>query len=190
MINSWNIYCIFPRCLYGMHTQLLHFIELFATSCTVAYQAPLSMGFPRQEYWSQLPFLLSGDLPDPGIEAESPESVGRFFTTESPGKIVYTVYTNQNLFSSQLYMLCGVSLLWFSPLPTLSFSCFPNPFSIPLKPARHLVSMYLLQRLLLGWFWVTLLCSQFPSLTAPEIYFFEVLGGSDSVLRHWKRITK
>ena len=94
-----------------MHAQLLHFIELFATSCTVAYQAPLSMEFPSQEYWSQLPFLLLGDLPDPGIEPESPELVGRFFTTESPGKIVYTVYINQNLFSSQLYMLCGMSLL-------------------------------------------------------------------------------
>ena len=39
---------------------------------TVAYQAPLSMGFPRQEYWSGLPFPAPGDLPDPGIEPGSP----------------------------------------------------------------------------------------------------------------------
>ena len=39
---------------------------------TVARQAPLSMGFSRQEYWSGLPFPLSGDLLDPGIEPESP----------------------------------------------------------------------------------------------------------------------
>ena len=43
-----------------------------ATSWTVACQAPLSMGFPRQEYWSGLPFPSPGDLPDPAIEPGSP----------------------------------------------------------------------------------------------------------------------
>ena len=43
-----------------------------ATPWTVALQAPLSMGFSRQEYWSGLPFPSPGDLPNPGIEAESP----------------------------------------------------------------------------------------------------------------------
>ena len=43
-----------------------------ATLWTVAYQAPLSMGFSRQEYWSGLPFPSLGDLPDPGIEPGSP----------------------------------------------------------------------------------------------------------------------
>ena len=55
-----------------------------ATPCTVACQAPLSMGFPRQEYWSGLPFLLPGDLPNPGTELLSllsPASAGEFFTT-------------------------------------------------------------------------------------------------------------
>ena len=49
-------------------------------------QTPLSMGFPRQEYWSGLPFLSLGDLPVPGIEPASPALAGRFFTTEPPGK--------------------------------------------------------------------------------------------------------
>ena len=44
----------------------------FVTPWTVAPQSPLSMGFPRQEYWSGLPFPSQGDLPDPGIEPESP----------------------------------------------------------------------------------------------------------------------
>ena len=44
------------------------------TPWTVAYQAPLSMGFTRQEYWSGLPFPPPGDLPDPRIESTSPES--------------------------------------------------------------------------------------------------------------------
>ena len=42
------------------------------TAWTVAHQAPLSMGFSRQEYWSGLPFPSPGDLPDPGIEPGSP----------------------------------------------------------------------------------------------------------------------
>ena len=47
-----------------------------------ASQAPLSMGFPRQEHWSKLPFLSPVDLPDPGIKAKSPILAGGFFTTE------------------------------------------------------------------------------------------------------------
>ena len=49
-------------------------------------QAPLFMSFPRQEYWSGLPFPSPGALPDPGIEPASPALAGRFFTTELPGK--------------------------------------------------------------------------------------------------------
>ena len=47
-------------------------VQLFATPRTVAYQAPLSRGFSRQEYWSGLPFPSAGDLPNPGIEPGSP----------------------------------------------------------------------------------------------------------------------
>ena len=50
----------------------------FVTPWTVAYQAPLSMGFPRQEYWSWLPFPSPGDLPDPGIEPTSALAGGFF----------------------------------------------------------------------------------------------------------------
>ena len=47
-------------------------VQLFANLWTVAFQAPLSMGFSRQEYWSGLPFPSPGDLPDPGIKPGSP----------------------------------------------------------------------------------------------------------------------
>ena len=57
-----------------------------ATPWTVACQAPLSMGFSRQEYWSGLPFPTSGPLPDPGIEPASPAFAGAFFTAEPPEK--------------------------------------------------------------------------------------------------------
>ena len=52
--------------------KLLSRIRLFATPWTVAYQAPPSMGFSRQEYWSGLPFPSPGDVPDPRFEPESP----------------------------------------------------------------------------------------------------------------------
>ena len=48
----------------------------FVTPWTVAHQAPLSMGFPRQEYWSELPFPSPGDLPDTGIEPTSHAMAG------------------------------------------------------------------------------------------------------------------
>ena len=57
-----------------------------ATPWMVAYQAPLSMEFSRQEYRSELPCPPPGDLPHPGIKSVSPELAGRFFTAESPGK--------------------------------------------------------------------------------------------------------
>ena len=58
----------------------------FATPWTVAHQVPLSMGFPRQGYWSGLPFPSQEDLPGPGIEPVSPALADVFFTTETPGK--------------------------------------------------------------------------------------------------------
>ena len=61
-------------------------VQLFATLRTVAHQAPLSMGFSRQEYWSGLPCPPPGDLPDPGIETvslPSPALAGRLFTTST-----------------------------------------------------------------------------------------------------------
>ena len=51
---------------------LLSHVQLFVTPWTIAHHVPLSMGFSRQEYWSGLPFLSPGDLPDPGIEPGSP----------------------------------------------------------------------------------------------------------------------
>ena len=59
--------------------------QLFASPWTVARQSPLLIGFPRQEYWSGLPFPSPGDLPDPGIKPVF-FIAGGFFTTEPPGK--------------------------------------------------------------------------------------------------------
>ena len=67
--------------------KLLSQVWLFATPWTVAYQAPLSMGFSRQEYWSGLPFPSPGDLPDSGIEPRSPALQADALPSEPPGKL-------------------------------------------------------------------------------------------------------
>ena len=65
-----------------MKVKSLSRVRLFVTPWTVAYQAPPSMGFSRQEYWSGLPFPSPGDLTDPGIEPRSPEFQADVLTSE------------------------------------------------------------------------------------------------------------
>jgi len=69
----------------------LSFVQLFETPRTVAYQAPPSMGFSRQEYWSGLPFPSPGDLPDPGIELRSPALQADSLTSENQGSPICKV---------------------------------------------------------------------------------------------------
>ena len=78
--------------------------DSFATPWTVAGQAPLSMGFPRQGYWNGLPFPSAGDLPNAETEPvpfASPALSGRVFTTEQPRKsslkIIIAVDTGTSL---------------------------------------------------------------------------------------------
>ena len=66
--------------------------RLFATPWTVAHQAPLSMGFSRQVYWSGLPFPSPGDLASPGIKPRSPALQADTLTSEPPGKYMETLY--------------------------------------------------------------------------------------------------
>ena len=71
-------------------------VRLSATPWTVAFQAPLSMEFSKQEYWSGLPFPFPENLPDPGIEPRSPAFQADAFPSEPPGKLCrrrnYIVY--------------------------------------------------------------------------------------------------
>ena len=64
----------------------LRHVQLSAIPWTVAYQASLSVGFSRQEYWSGLPFPSPGDLPDPGIKPRSPTLQANTLPSEPPGK--------------------------------------------------------------------------------------------------------
>ena len=99
-ILSWSFPCVWMRLLslsdwlriicfvikVKVKVKSLSLVWLFAIPWTVAYQATLSMGFSRQEYWSWLPFPSPGDLPDPGIIPVSLGLAGGFFTAKPPGK--------------------------------------------------------------------------------------------------------
>ena len=74
---SSTISCAYMLCMLS----LFRHVWPFATPRTITLQAPLSMGFPRQDYGSGLPCPPPGDLPKPGIEPSSPTLAGRFFTT-------------------------------------------------------------------------------------------------------------
>ena len=75
--------CVFSDCYFCLSKSCLNLFDF------VGHQAPLSMGFLKQEYWSGLPFPPPGDYPNPGMEPKSPVSLalaGRFFTTAPSGK--------------------------------------------------------------------------------------------------------
>ena len=78
-------------------------IRLFATPWTVAYQAPPSMGFSRQECWSGSPFPSPGDLPEPRIEPGSPELQADALPSEPPGKLDNQSYKRRKKVGLKLY---------------------------------------------------------------------------------------
>ena len=75
--------------------------DSFATPWTIDLEAPLSMGFPKQECWGGLPFASSGDLLDLWIEPASLALAGRFFTTEPPGKPIFLFINSVQSLSCQ-----------------------------------------------------------------------------------------
>ena len=86
-MRQWN--SVFVVALTTCVLSRFSCVRLFATPWTVAHQAPLSLGFSRQEYWSGVPFPPPGDLPGSGTESRSLRSTalaGEFFTTDATGE--------------------------------------------------------------------------------------------------------
>ena len=83
---DWGDSNILAAYLKKKKVKSLSCVWLFETRWSVAYQAPLFMEFPRQEYWSGLPFPSPGDLPDPGIEPGSPTLQADTLPSQPPGK--------------------------------------------------------------------------------------------------------
>ena len=112
---TWSLVC--------KHSQSFNRIWLFMTPWTVAHQVPLSMGFPRQGYWSGLSFPAPEDLPDPGIELASlasPALAGGFFATVPFGKPQSLVSVQSSSTSCLLIIKNHLSL---SCQTWLFFSC-------------------------------------------------------------------
>ena len=111
-VFSWSL--AHPLCLWMCY--LLSCVRLFVTPWTVAHQAPLSMEFSRQEYWSGLPFLSPGDLPNPGIRPWSPVLQGDSLPSEPPGKPSWVLLMHFSLISAQLLMdlIQGFFFFFFS----------------------------------------------------------------------------
>ena len=78
-----------PSFVFKRKVKWLSCVRFFGIPWTVACQAPLSMAFPRQEYWSGLLFPSPGDLPDPGIELGSPALQADSLSSEAPGNLVF-----------------------------------------------------------------------------------------------------
>ena len=97
---------------------MLSHVWLFATPWTIAHQAPLSMGFPRQEYWSGLPLPSPGDLPHPGMEPEPPALAGghrsKHFIT---GFGQFWLYFLSSLFTLSLFSLYDFLSLNINMMP-------------------------------------------------------------------------
>ena len=88
------------------------------TTWPIAHQAPLSMGFSREEYWSGLPFPSPGDLPKPGIEPMSPALAGGFFTTKQLEKPLYQHIDEQIMSKYSCHRILLIVIL----IPVI-FSC-------------------------------------------------------------------
>ena len=98
--KNTGVGCHFLLQCMKVKVKTLSRVRLLVTPWTAAYQAPLSIGLPRQEYWSGLPFVTAGDFPNPGIKPlsfMSPELTGRFLTIVPPGKPAYSRLINSKL---------------------------------------------------------------------------------------------
>ena len=131
----WMVPCTcVPRCFSH--------VRFFATSWTVAHQAPLSMGFSRQENWSGLPCPPPGDLPDPGIELMSlfPALAGGFFTTSitweaSDDRTPDVIFTHQKVLPFCFQFKSAFGLGWYRIIFSVfvSFCHFPSLFFFSLS---------------------------------------------------------
>ena len=115
-------------------------VRLFATPWIIASQAPLFVGFSRQEYWSGLPFPPLGDLPDPGTKLASPALAGRFFTTEPPGKPrEHCVLVVQSLSHVRLFVTPWTAARQASLSITNSWSLLKLMSIESMMPSNHLI---------------------------------------------------
>ena len=142
----WSV--VASLCLLIAKEKLLSRVQLFATPWAVAYQAPQSMEFSRQEYWSRLPFPSPGDLPNPGTEPGSPTLQADTLLSDPPGKpVIHRLKVSEScsVMSDSLWPH-GLYSPWNSPGHntgvSISFSRgLPHPGIKPRSPALQADSL-------------------------------------------------
>ena len=121
-----------------MCAKFLH-VQLFVTLWTVTRQAPLSMRFFRQEYWSGLPFPSPGDLPDPGIEPMSPALQADSLLSEQPGKPWWIVAVVQLLSPFRLFVTLQTAACQACLSFTISWSLLKFMSIELMMPSNYLI---------------------------------------------------
>ena len=112
--------------------------RLFATPWTVAHQTPLSLGFPRQEYSSGLPFPSPGDLPEQGIEPRSPALQANSLPTEPPRKL--------QPYSNQLLKLREAGSLWKKKRFIFDLFLFQNVLDLSQQQLQRCLSKFFIPK--------------------------------------------
>ena len=112
-------------------------VRLLVTPCTVAYQAPPSMGFSRQEYWNGLPLPSPGDLPNPGIKPGSPALQADALTSEPPGKPRLIIVTNYKRLS--VFNIVALKLVLYLKASIIKMKLLSRAES---KRQRHIFYIY------------------------------------------------
>ena len=144
--------------------ELLSHVWLFVTLWTGACQAPLSMDFPRQEYWSGLPFPSSADLPHPGIEPRSPtlqiDSLPSSLSAELPGKplFLFHIYWSRGIYQGIILMVVNICNMKFTSL-SVQFSTVDY---------LHLVVWLMFRSLFIFQNWNSPPIKQLPSPPSPS----------------------
>ena len=124
-VGSLSLLQIFPKVKWSELNSLSH-VRLFTTPWTAASQAPPSMGFSKQEYWSGVPFSSPGDLPDPGIEPRSPSLQVDTLPAKPPGK----PWSSQTRDQTQVSCIAGG---FFTSWATREAHIHSNPVKFVLK---------------------------------------------------------
>ena len=141
--------------------QLLCHVWLFETPWTVALQAPLSMGFPKQEYWSGLPLPFPGDLPNPGIKPVSLAFASRLSLSHQ-GSPAFKII----LCKSKQHLVFFTSLSFFPPAHSLTWKLIPHFWK--------LVKFFFFSKCWLNW--VFIVACRLSLLVAHWLLFLQNMG--------------
>ena len=173
--------------IFWSEVKLLSRVQFFATPWTVAHQAPPSMEFSRQEYWSGLPFPSPGDLPNPGIEPSSPTLwADALLSSQPPGSILSWRNSKNGKCGipvpfplKQFIETAGAGRILCRPLPILKQIIRPSCEWCPLYTWKKGAALSSRQGMLLNVSELRRTCWVSPSLPPLSSFFF--------VLPHFSR---